>query len=147
MQQDIQRLSEHVEPVAQLFCSFTEEDLLFKPAPDKWSKLEILGHLVDSAVNNLKRFTEVQFLAQPYILAPYNQDELVRVNHYQQLPLAHVLTLWQSLNRQLVYVLSCMTETVGNYIVVLPSGEEQTVAWWLNDYVNHLEHHLAQVQR
>ena len=32
-----------------------------KPAPNKWSPIEIIGHLVDSATNNHRRFTIAQF--------------------------------------------------------------------------------------
>jgi hypothetical protein len=31
-----------------------------RPAPGKWSKKEILGHLVDSAANNHQRFVRLQ---------------------------------------------------------------------------------------
>ncbi|MFT3827024.1 MAG: DinB family protein [Chitinophagaceae bacterium] len=145
MQQPTQRLSGHIEQMPLLFERFTTEERLLKPAPGKWSKQEILGHLIDSAVNNLRRFTEVQFLAQPYILIPYKQDELVQVNYYQQLPVEHLLSLWQGLNRQIVFVVTNMPAEVADYLIVLPSGEQQTISWWLNDYVEHLEHHLQQI--
>lgn len=60
------QLDDHVQQMAGRFEKFSKEELLSKPAPGKWSKLEILGHLIDSAINNLKRFTEIQFLPQPY---------------------------------------------------------------------------------
>ena len=63
------------------------EELAQRPAPSKWSKKEILGHLVDSGVNNLQRFTEIQFHPKPYVLRNYNQDELVKINDYH-------FTLW-----------------------------------------------------
>ncbi|MEL6923239.1 MAG: DinB family protein, partial [Bacteroidota bacterium] len=31
------------------------------PAPGKWSALQIMGHLVDSAANNHQRFVRAQF--------------------------------------------------------------------------------------
>ncbi|MDF9795710.1 hypothetical protein OKW21_000973 [Catalinimonas alkaloidigena] len=56
-------------------------------------KKEILGHLVDSAIRNLKRFTEVQFSSQPYRIQKYQQDELLRSNHYQNQNYEEILTL------------------------------------------------------
>ena len=32
------------------------DEMSFKPDPHKWSKKEILGHLIDSAANNHQRF-------------------------------------------------------------------------------------------
>jgi DinB superfamily len=33
-----------------------EAEFSAKPNPTKWSKKEVLGHLIDSAENNLRRF-------------------------------------------------------------------------------------------
>ena len=43
-----------------------------KPDPAKWSKKEVLGHLIDSAHNNLRRFVVGQYEQQPNIV--YDQD-------------------------------------------------------------------------
>lgn len=45
-----------------------------KISPEKWSKKEILGHLIDSGINNLQRFTEIQYESKPYKIRKYKQD-------------------------------------------------------------------------
>jgi len=126
------------------FDKFSKEELLNKP-PNKWSKQEILGHLVDSAINNLRRFTEIQFLPQPYTVIGYQQDNLVTVNHYQQASIADLFSLWQSLNRQIVYVVNNIPPEKLAYIVITPVGESKNLQWLITDYVVHMEHHLTQV--
>ena len=37
----------------QQISQFSDEELSHKSTPEKWSKKEILGHLIDSAINNL----------------------------------------------------------------------------------------------
>lgn len=120
------------------------EVLLSFPAPGKWSKQQVLGHLIDSAINNLKRFTEVQFLEQPYQTISYRQNELMEVNHYQQLPIAHLLTLWQSLNRQIIFVVQQIPADKLAYRVQPQYNQTgiQTLAWLICDYVAHMKHHL-----
>src|SRR5215510_4964344 len=86
----MKRLDLNIKEVPVLFKGFSDQQLLQKPAPGKWSKKEILGHLIDSAINNLQRFIEVQFLPQPYHIVSYKQNELVAVNHYQDLPMDHM---------------------------------------------------------
>lgn len=98
----MQQLEIYIETFPIKLKQFSSEELVKRPALDKWSKQEILGHLIDSAVNNLKRFTEIQFLPQPYTVISYRQNELVIVNDYQNLPLQHLLDLYQALNRQIV---------------------------------------------
>lgn len=126
---------------------FSSEELVAKYAEGKWSKKEILGHLIDSALNNLKRFTEAQFLPLPYEVVRYQQVDLVMVNEYQNLPLDHLLELWQSLNRQIIYVVRAIDEEKLNYAVdpKLDSGELRTLGWIIADYVAHMEHHFMQI--
>jgi hypothetical protein len=33
-----------------------------KPGPDKWCRREVLGHLIDSALNNHQRFVRAQLM-------------------------------------------------------------------------------------
>jgi len=123
------------------------EKLLKRPAPGKWSKQEILGHLIDSAINNLKRFTEIQFLPQPYTVISYQQNELVIVNDYQNLPLQHLLEFWQSLNRQIIFVVKAIPADTLNYPVdpQYEKREKKTLGWIICDYVAHMVHHFRQI--
>ena len=61
--------------------SLNETKAAIKPSPAKWSKKEIIGHLVDSAQNNLRRFIVAQYEDDPKII--YRQDDWVRINNYQ----------------------------------------------------------------
>lgn len=141
------RLSGHIINIPVLYGTFSEAALLHRSAHGKWSKKEILGHLIDSAINNLKRFTEIQQESQPYILVPYPQDHLVAVNHYQEASLPHLLQLWQSLNRQVVYVIKNIPTDKLDYLVdISPQTHEmKTLGWLIADYVEHMEHHLKQL--
>jgi hypothetical protein len=137
----------HLLSVPEKFRKFTPGQLLEPSAPGKWCRQEILGHLIDSAINNLKRFTDIQFLAQPYIVQSYKQDELVVVNNYAKLPLEHLLDLWQILNRQIIFVV----ENIPDEKLLIPvdpgyaDGEMRSLGWVIADYVAHMEHHFLQI--
>lgn len=141
------QLEIHIESFPKKLRCFSEDDLLKRPALNKWSKKEQLGHLIDSAVNNLKRFTDIQFLTGPYKIITYNQTGLVIVNDYQNLPIDHLLDLWLSLNRQIIFVVKNIpAEKL--YHTVDPdyeNGELKTLAWVICDYVAHMEHHFRQI--
>ena len=143
----MKQLETYIESFPIKMKQFSSEELLTRSAPGKWSTQEILGHLIDSAINNLKRFTEIQFLSQPYTVISYLQNELVIVNDYQNLPLQHLLDLWQSLNRQIVFVVKTIPADTLNYPVdpQYESWEMKTLAWIICDYVAHLEHHFGQI--
>ncbi|HMG66762.1 MAG TPA: hypothetical protein VK588_03715 [Chitinophagaceae bacterium] len=42
-----------------------EIDYNLRPAENKWSKKEILGHMIDSAQNNIRRFLVAQYDERP----------------------------------------------------------------------------------
>jgi hypothetical protein len=141
------RLVLHIQQMESRFTKFSPKEILDKPAVNKWSKQEILGHLVDSALNNLKRFTEIQFLPQPYQVVSYRQDELVNVNHYQDLPVEHLLALWTALNQQILFVVKNIPQEKLDYRVdpQYDNKEMKTLGWIICDYVAHLGHHLKQL--
>ncbi len=124
--------------------SLTTDELLKQPVPGKWSRQQVLGHLIDSALNNLKRFTDAQLLDQPYIIISYKQDGLMEVNAYQQLPLQHLLGLWQLLNQQIIFVVGNIPADKLAYEVQPQYNQTgtQTLAWLICDYVAHMKHHL-----
>jgi dynactin complex subunit len=139
----LHRLRDHIDQVPARLTALSEAQLT-QQAPEKWSRKEILGHLIDSAINNLKRFTDAQFADGTYQLQPYNQNKLVDMNHYQALPIDHLSSLWKSLNTQIVYVAEVIpADTLSQPIQLGQSNTEtKTLAWLIEDYVVHLEHHL-----
>jgi hypothetical protein len=144
--QIVTELKQVLEVVPRRVSTFSEHEMIYKPHPLKWSKQEILGHLVDSALHNWQRFANVQFAPQPFVYEPYRQDDLVRVNRYQQLPTAEILALWEALNRQLVRVLEAVPEDKLNLAAVhAGSGQQYSLLELAEDYVVHLKHHLQQI--
>jgi DinB family protein len=141
------QLEKHIASFPVKLKQLSSAELLSKPAPGKWSNKEILGHLIDSAINNLKRFTEIQFLPQPYSILAYNQNELVIVNDYQTLPPDHLLDLWQALNRQIVFVVKNIPAEKLDYPVdpQYENKEMKNLGWVICDYVAHMEHHFSQI--
>jgi hypothetical protein len=61
--------------------AISHSDFTSKPFPGKWSKLEVLGHLIDSSQNNIRRFITAQHEpAAPRI--GYDQEFWVAINNY-----------------------------------------------------------------
>ncbi|MCV9387648.1 DinB family protein [Reichenbachiella ulvae] len=139
----IQLLSELENYIQQI----PEEKLSQKPAPDKWSNKEILGHLVDSALNNLQRFTEIQFTPRPYVIRKYAQDDLVRANDYQHADTREILQLLIALNTRIIRVMDQQTEEMLAYEIEIEKGQTEDLRFWNQDYVDHFEHHLRQIKK
>lgn len=115
------------------------------PAPGKWSKKEILGHLIDSACNNHSRFVRAQFEEPPFKVVQYKQEEWVVHQRYNDMPVEQLLILWSYYNKHIAKVISYINKNKLDTPVILPSGERVTFYWLIEDYLNHLEHHLKQL--
>ena len=119
-----------------------EEKLAYKLSPAKWSKKEIIGHLIDSAHSNIRRFVVAQYEDNPTIV--YNQEKWVTINNYQQWNSNHLINLWYLLNKQIVEILkNTSVEMTGRTCF---TSELQTVQWLAADYIKHLRHPIHQVR-
>jgi len=142
----LDRLANHLQTVPELVVAIDPEKMKYRPAPGKWSKQEILGHLADSALYNLSRFTKMKLSETPFEIIPYPQEELVKANDYQSQKTADVLHLWKTLNQQILWVWKNYSEKELQIKVLDPKfGNEGDLLWWIEDYTTHLEHHLAQI--
>jgi hypothetical protein len=114
--------------------------------PGKWSKKEILGHLVDSAIHNLVRFTEINYLEKPYHHRPYSQTDLVRLNQYQTMDIIELTQLWLSLNKQIIRIFKNADEKTLDYQIILSDQSVIDLKFLMTDYVEHLEYHINQIK-
>ena len=133
------------------------EDTVRPRTPGQWSPVEVMGHLIDSATNNHQRF--VRAADQNHLVFPgYEQDKWVARQRYQTTPWIEVLTLWRLYNQHIARVMSAIPREVRGRLTVrhnldqiafhpLPDDVPATLEYLMNDYVDHLEHHLAQVLR
>ena len=130
-------INQHMKALQEI----PEDKMTFKPSPSKWSKKEIMGHMVDSAQNNIRRLVVGQYEDTPKIT--YNQDKWVAISDYQNYDTLSLIRLWYLLNNHLAVILrkaspevaqrQCQTESL------------HTLEWIAQDYIKHLKHHVHQV--
>jgi hypothetical protein len=123
----------------------SELEMARKESPKKWSKKEILGHLIDSGIKNLQRFTEIYFKNKPYRIKKYNQDELVKVNDYQNSDTREIIKFWELINKRMLYIIKKQSKKTLNYKIELEKDNFSDLRFLINDYVDHLEHHIKQI--
>lgn len=147
----INRINSYLLEIPEKINKIPEGEFTYKKSPEKWSNKEILGHLCDSAVNNLSRFVRAQFEGEPFSIVPYAQDDWVRVNCYNDMDTGELLNYWMTLNRQIVRVISNIPEAklavkieLGN-AAFREDTADKTLLWLIEDYVVHMEYHLKQI--
>ena len=130
-------IEQHITTLQKL----PEGKLFFKTSPAKWSKKEIIGHLIDSAQSNISRFVVSQYEDNPTIV--YNQDKWVAINNYQQWDTKDIIQLWYFLNRQMTFILKNISTEMSQRIC--QSEASHTIEWLAKDYIKHLKHHIHQI--
>ncbi|MCK9426801.1 MAG: DinB family protein [Ignavibacteriaceae bacterium] len=133
----------------------TEEESGKKSSPEKWSHKEILGHLIDSASNNHQRFVRAQFKSD-LVFSGYQQDDWVKIQRYEDAPWLSLLNLWYEFNMHLGRIIAAIP---GDIILLqrpshnldeiawqpVAKAEPVTLAYFINDYIGHMQHHLKQI--
>ncbi|HSZ85359.1 MAG TPA: DinB family protein [Puia sp.] len=143
MKQTTEHLDKIVEEYSEKLKTISEVDYAAKPNPKKWSKKEIVGHLIDSAQSNIRRFVVAQYENAPFII--YNQDKWVTISNYQNYPTKDLIELWTLLNKHICIILSNTNEESAKRVCKTNNQTEHTIEWLAQDYVKHLLHHLHQV--
>jgi hypothetical protein len=136
------RINHWIQTLPKVYKSMSESEVSNRPSLNKWSKKEILGHLCDSAINNIGRFVKIQYAEQPLVIEAYKQDQWVAVQYYQDRPLDEILTLFQALNEQVVNIINHISEEKLAYLCDLGNNEQKTLKWLIQDYLEHMEHHI-----
>jgi hypothetical protein len=144
-------MKEIAKSLEKAMMDFLNTDLLtknwnYKAGPNKWSKKEIIGHLIDSAQINLQRFVRSTY-TENFTLT-YDQVEWVDAQHYINAEIEELLELWRLLNRQIMRVL----ENYPTHRLQIQSDTGKTTVCFhtvehlAQDYVNHLNHHLNAIE-
>lgn len=134
----------------------TDQQVSVRPAADKWSAKEILGHLIDSATNNHGRFVRAQ-LQEQMVFDGYNQDGWVEIQEYQSQNWQDLLITWRQLNLQIANLIFITAEDIRNkarnehnlHLIAFKTIQEDqttTLGYFMEDYVLHLRHHLGQIR-
>jgi hypothetical protein len=152
MQDFVRDLRETVESATQQMLEIPESQSERRPALGQWSAKEILGHLIDSAANNHRRFVEAQ-LKEGVIFPGYAQEGWVAVQKYQQASWTELIALWKAYNMHLAHVVSSMPENVlkSQHTLDLTAWQETgeaisvSLEYLVRDYYRHLQEHLRQL--
>jgi hypothetical protein len=137
----LERLRFAVRTLPGILARCSEAESEHRPSPERWSKKEVLGHLIDSASNNHQRFVRGQ-LASGQDLPGYQQEEWVRIQGYQSAHWHDLIDLWRAYNTHLLHVTERMSEEGQRATCRIGGRPEVTLAGLFVDYVDHLEHHL-----
>lgn len=134
-----------VESARESLSRVDSDNATVRPAPGKWSKKEILGHLLDSAVNNHQRFVRAQH-CETLEFPKYEQDAWVANQSYNDVDWRDLVELWVIFNRHLAHVVRRIGSDDMETICKIGDYPPMTLRELVVDYVAHMKHHLGQIE-
>ncbi len=144
MQEVSKYLEQTIKSVLPLLEKITDSEASLKPAANKWSKKEILGHLLDSACNNQQKFLRTMITSKLQFFG-YQQNEWVSLQNYNAVKWKTLINWWVSVNEHLSHIIeNTPKETLSHTIQIVNDGPFP-LEFIIADYVEHLKHHLKQI--
>jgi DinB superfamily len=112
-----------------------------KPAADKWSAKEELGHLLDSAANNHQRIVRAQLEEHP-AMPGYDGDAWVALHQYQRRDWQSLIDRWVMLNCQLQAAAEAVPDLAWTRTLTIADSAPLTLRFVFDDYIRHMLEHL-----
>jgi hypothetical protein len=124
-------------------------------ADGKWTAKQIVGHLVDSAANNHRRFVLAQS-RDDLDFEGYAQEDWVSAQRYDAADWSLLVGLWRSYNLHLAHVMAhapaeALRRERARHSLdriawqAVAASRPATLEYLMRDYVGHLKSHLRQI--
>lgn len=133
-----------IDAAWQSLSRVTEEESQRPTREGGWSPKEILGHLIDSALNNHQRFVRAA-LDGRYEGPTYQQSEWVRIHGYGSMPWDTLLNYWHSQNELLCEVVIRIPEEHLEATCRIGDNDPVSLGFLVTDYLHHLDNHVRQI--
>ena len=121
----------------------------------KWNRKEILGHLIDSAQNNRRRFIKAA-TRDNLIFDGYDQDNWVNQQGYREMSWDFLVQLWLQENELIVHLINRLPKekldkvcSEHNFHQIafrsVKADSQVTLRFLIEDYYLHMRHHIHQI--
>ncbi|MGD0517753.1 MAG: DinB family protein [Thermoguttaceae bacterium] len=144
MTQIADELTQVVQSTAERLRSISAAEAGFKPSEARWSKKEVIGHLIDSAANNHQRFVRAQ-QAPELVLPAYDQEKWVSLQDYNSTSWPDLKELWRLYNLHLAHVIRRIPAEKLGIKCTIGDKEPVTLGNIMDQYLVHLKHHLDKI--
>ena len=134
-----------VQAALPRLTALSEAIVTHRPAPDRWTIKEVLGHLIDSAANNHQRFVRAQFVSE-LVFPKYEQNEWVQSQKYNAIEWPELIEFWRRYNLHLAHVIQNIAPEALGVSCRIGDYEPMSLQSLVEDYVVHLKHHLAKIE-
>ena len=125
------------------------ETITIRENSQKRSIKQIVGHMIDSASNNLHRIIHLQYQDSPLEFPNYgtngNNDRWISIQNYQEENWYFLVDLWKFSHLHILHVIKHIDKSCLTKEWIHESGKTITLKEMVNDFLPHFELHLAEI--
>lgn len=143
-----------VESAAARLAQLSEAQASRPRAPGKWCPKQVIGHLIDSACNNHRRFVLARSQAD-LVFPGYDEQAWEAAQRCEAADWSELVELWRLYNLHIARLIAGTPDEIAQRPRLphtldkiawrtLPAQQPATLAYLMRDYVGHLRHHLGQ---
>ncbi len=137
-------LTQIIQSAAERLRSISAAEAGHKPSDTKWSKKEVIGHLIDSAANNHQRFVRAQ-QASEFVSPAYDQEKWVSLQDYNSTSWPDLKELWRLYNLHLAHLIRRIPAEKLQIKCTIGGKEPVLLGNVIDQYLAHLKHHLDKI--
>lgn len=142
-------IREIIETEEAYLTSLNKDAITSKFNSQKRSIKQIVGHMIDSASNNLHRLVHLQYNETPLIFPDYsangNNDRWIAIQNYQHENWMLLINLWKYSNLHLIHVIEHIDLNKMDNKWLDSQGEEVSLKNMVMDYPRHLKLHINEI--
>ena len=132
------------DEVLELFNNLTEDQLKYKYAPDKWSVIEVLGHLIDSEI--IMAYRALTYARQDKSnLQMYDHDKYVETGFFKDIESSLVINHFSAVRKSNISLFKTFTNEMWLQNG-LTGGKEFTARAIPYIIVGHTNHHISVIK-
>jgi hypothetical protein len=110
---------------------------------------QIVGHMVDSASNNLHRIVHLQYQASPFDFPNYstfgNNDRWIAIQDYQSENWTNLVQLWKYVNLHIIHVINHVNEDKLENLWIAGKDKFISLKEMIIDYLPHIKLHISEI--
>ena len=115
----------------------------------KRSIRQIVGHMVDSASNNIHRIVHLQYQPSPLIYPDYanlgNNDRWIAIQNYQAENWEDLVYLWKYSNLHIIHIINNVNPEKLDNPWITALNEKVTLKEMILDYLSHFKLHIKEI--
>ncbi len=110
---------------------------------------QIVGHMTDSASNNIHRLIHLQYQASPLIFPDYanlgNNDKWIAIQNYQNKNWEDLVQLWKYSNLHIIHVINNVSIDRLDNEWISALNKAVSLKTMIIDYLPHFQLHLREI--